>query len=263
MSKELKLNKGDLVELSKKSYEVTVVGKSQITLKSEDGKSRRVTLTSPAYAKIKVITAVEVEKDAETATKKPREPKKRLGVKNTEVEVVKPIDFAEFEAKNLAYLESIEPNPEQHFQFVNELEVSSWWYSIQQAVKGQRIAYIEWKLKQEGPDSLFGLMLALYRTRQEVKCNYEDFEERILVDNFGHGERADTFSIRAILKALKPMINVSRSKVTQEAKDRLIMAVPEDSNQGWCFYFLNSIATDWGSLKISAQDLNNIKIPMA
>jgi len=274
MSKKLKLNKGDLVELSGKEYEVTIVGKNQVTLKNAEGKARRVTLTSPAYAKIVVTTAVEVEEvPEEEAPKKSKakkstvetakKPKKRLGVKEEVKEEIKEVDFALLEQESFNILKAITLENSKEFMWPEENKITSWWYTIQRATKGQRIAYIEWKLEQEGPDSLFGLMIALYKTRNQVKCNYEDFQDRICIDEFGAGERAEELSIKAVLEALKPMLNVSRAKVKQELKDEFILTIPETEYQGWCFYFLNSFASVSGSLKLSEQDLSNIKIPMA
>jgi len=256
---EKKFRKGDQVELLGKEYEVAVSGASQLTLKDIDGKQRRVTHKSTAYSKIKLISESELEEVPEEEAKKP---KKRLGKKTEVKEEVKEIDFDKFEQESFKLIQDI--NPEDGFYFSQDKAdlYLSWCYSIQRATKAQRIAFIEYKLAKEGNDSLFGLMLALYKTRQEIKVDYEDFEDRILIDEFAKGKRAKSISIRNIQGALKPMINVSRNKVTQEMKDELIKVIPDNDDQAWILFFLNRI-TSWGTLKLSVQDLSNIKIPMA
>ena len=266
MSKKVEYNKDDLVELAGKKYIVIVSGRSQITLKpTEDGGTqRRVTKTSPAYANIKLITASETKTETDESSKAEKKaPKKRLGKKSEVKEEVQSVDFGNFEKDSFQILEDIERDNAETFLFPEPLKISSWWYSIQRATKAQRIGYIQWKLEQEGPNSLFGLMLALYKTRIEVKVNYEDFQDRVLIDEFGKGKRPEQLKIADVLKALKPLINVSRNKVKQEVMDNFIMTIPDDKNQGWAFHFLNQTASEWGSLKLSVQDLENIKIPMA
>jgi len=263
MSKELKLNKGDRVSLAGKEYEVTVVGKNQVTLKNADGKQRRVALSSTAYAKIKVIEAVTVTEDkAPTKAKK-----RRLGSKSEDIEPIE-IDFDQFEQQSYRELKEaqIDADSSPKFKFYREDFIQAWIYSIQRATKGQRIAYIEYKLKQLGKDSLFGLMIALYKVRNRLRLDYSALEYRILADKVHQGKRAKTIRIRDIIASLEPVFDVPLNKITQQQIDDIILTIPDDgidAKQGWIVYMMTDLWVELGTLKLSQQDLANIEIPMA
>lgn len=266
MSKELKLNVGDTVDLLGKTYEVIVVGKNQITLKSvKDGKQRRVSVSSPIYNNIKVIDAVEATEEEE---KPKRKIVKRLGTKEAEVVEYVPMDVVAFEAES--WQELVETtnlvNEKPEFKFQGKKKLNGLFYSLQRATKAQRIEFVTKKLELDGKDSLFGLFLALYKVRQEYHFDFNIFESRILLDEVHSGSRAKEIKIAEILKAMKPALNKSQAKIGMEIYDNIIKLIPddgEDAFQSWIFYAFDGLWNAIGSLKLSVQDLDNINIPMA
>jgi len=266
----VKLTKGSKVKLAGKEYEVTVVGSNQVTLKNvKDGKTRRVAFSSSAYAKIEVLELVESkETEAKEEKTSKKAPKKREGKKLQEKEDIKPLNIEEFEMESwkelVGEVETVEEAP--HFKFEAETFTSAWIYSIQRANKAQRLEYILKKLEMEGEDSFFGLLLAIYKVRQNYKFNFNKFEQRVLQDKVHQGKRAKKIKIADILEAMKPALHKSQNKITMEMYDAVIKTIPDDGvdgKQSWIFYAIDGLWTDVGSLKLSQQDLANIKIPMS
>jgi len=253
---------GKVVEVGGKEYKVIDETKSVLKCEDSKGVTKNILKKAKAFKSLKIIGDAEAHEAKETKkpTKEEKEVEKKSSPKAEVKPVAKEIDPDEWDKESGKLLLEAEAEGQDSPDFLYESyrHVEFWVYSIQRATKAQRVEYIKAKLKKEGKNSPFGLMLSSYKRGNKINLDRAKLIDMVLVDRVQEGKRVKKLNVAKIMEELDKLKGRSRSKIKREEYERLIHLVPDDGIdgfQGWAFYMISGEFYRDIGLKLTTKEL--------